>query len=323
MSGRPSVEREISAWIESEAPDRAPDRLRQAIRSEVAQTPQERGSAIFATAIFAGHRLLAAPAAVAAGLAVVFLGIGIIAGSLLAGRGQVIGPAPAATPSASPSRSSPSPSAEPSAEPSPVPTLEGTLLPTGPSVTAAFVPHLRFNVPEGWVKSDDRPSGLRLSPPGAGWHRQGNGGLPPVMFDGIGAYSRPLAGPPDGGTLPVAGVGRSAKELADWLSTRPQLISTKPIKVTLAGRTAYQLDFSLSTAAGGLCGMPCVNLLNSSDGAASYQFGIEGPWKVRAFLLEAPDGMTVMITLEDVDGHGFDQELRDAQPILDSIEFAP
>jgi hypothetical protein len=189
--------------------------------------------------------------------------------------------------------------------PSPVPTLEGTLLPPGSSVTSAFVPPLRFTVPEGWVKSDDRPYGLRISPPGAGWLRLGNGGLPPVEFDGIGGYSRPLAGPPDGGTAPVAGVGSTAKDLATWLSTRPQLTSTKPIKVTLAGRTAYQLDFSLSAAAGGLCGMPCVNLLNSSDeGSASYQFGIEGPWKVRAILLDAPDGTTVMITLEDVDGNG-------------------
>lgn len=321
MSGRRFIEHEIGVWIGSEAPDRAPDRLRQAIRSEVAQTPQERGSAIFGTGTFARRLFFAAPTRLVAGLVVV-LAIGIIVGSLVTGGGRV--PAPAATPSSSPPRSSPSPSAPPSPVPSPVPTLEGTLLPPGSSVTSAFVPPLRFTVPEGWVKSDDRPYGLRISPPGAGWLRLGNGGLPPVEFDGIGGYSRPLAGPPDGGTAPVAGVGSTAKDLATWLSTRPQLTSTKPIKVTLAGRTAYQLDFSLSAAAGGLCGMPCVNLLNSSDeGSASYQFGIEGPWKVRAILLDAPDGTTVMITLEDVDGNGFEQEVRAAQPILDSIQFVP
>jgi hypothetical protein len=67
--------------------------------------------------------------------------------------------------------------------------------------------------------------------------------------------------------------------------------------------------------------MPCVNLLNSPDDGSSYQFGIEGPWKVRAFLLDRPHGVTVMITVEDVDGNGFDDEVRAAQPILDSLSF--
>jgi|GEM_PF-5664551 hypothetical protein len=319
MSGRPLVDREISAWIESEAPDRAPDRLRQAIRSEVAQEPQERGSAVFPRAVFAREHRFAAQAVGAAGVAVILLVIGIVAGTFLGGGQRVIEPAP----SASPPRSSPSPSVQASAAPSPVPTPVGAVLAPGAFVTVAFAPHLRLTVPDGWVKTDDRPLGMRISPPGAGWLRQGNGGLPAVIFDGIGAYSRPVAGPPDGGTLPVTGVGASAKDLADWLSTRPQLTSTKPTKVTLAGTTAYELDFTLSPAAGGLCGIPCVNLLNSADGSASYQFGIEGDWKVRAFLLEAPDGTTMMITLDDVDGNGFDQELRAAQPVLDSIQFVP
>ena len=66
-----------------------------------------------------------------------------------------------------------------------------------------------------------------------------------------------------------------------------------------------------------MCGVPCVNLLNAPDRGASYQFGIEGPWKVRAFLLDQRDRSTVMITLEDVDGNGFDREMRAAQPILE------
>ena len=69
--------------------------------------------------------------------------------------------------------------------------------------------------------------------------------------------------------------------------------------------------------------MPCANLLDSPDGGKSYRFGIEGPWKVRAYLLEAPDGTTIMVTVDDVDGQGLDQEVSAAQPILDSMTFAP
>jgi len=116
-------------------------------------------------------------------------------------------------------------------------------------------------------------------------------------------------------------VGTTAKDLATWLSSRPQLLASKPKLTTLAGRPAYQLDFTLSPDAGQLCGVPCVNLLNSADRVTWYQFGIEGPWKVRAFLLDGPDGATVMITVEDVDGVGFDREVREAQPVLDSLSF--
>ena len=31
----------------------------------------------------------------------------------------------------------------------------------------------------------------------------------------------------------------------------------------------------------------------------------------------------VMVTVEDVDGKGFDREVRDAQPVLDSLSFVP
>ena len=67
--------------------------------------------------------------------------------------------------------------------------------------------------------------------------------------------------------------------------------------------------------------MPCVNLLNGTNGG--YQFGIVGPWQVRAILVDAPNGTTVMVTVEDVDGSGIQTELRRAQPILDSMTFAP
>ena len=144
-----------------------------------------------------------------------------------------------------------------------------------------------------------------------------------MYFDGVAVYVGPVAGQPDGTIAPVEGVGTTSAALAAWLSTRPQLTATQPVQTTLAGRPAYRLDFALSPQAGDLCNIPCANLLDSPDGGRSYRFGIEGPWKVRAYLLEAPDGTTIMVTVEDVDGQGFDQEVSAAQPILDSMTFAP
>lgn len=68
--------------------------------------------------------------------------------------------------------------------------------------------------------------------------------------------------------------------------------------------------------------MPCVNLLNGPP-VGGYQFGIEGPWQVRGFLVDAPDGSTLFITVEDVDGSGLAAQVARMQSVLDSITFAP
>jgi hypothetical protein len=186
------------------------------------------------------------------------------------------------------------------------------------TTTDVFRPTLRFAAPAGWIQLYDQPLVFHISPSTAGFLRQTDG---QVYFDGITVWAHPVAGPPDGGRAPLDGIGTSAKVLATWLSARPQLLASAPTKVTLGGLSGYRLDFALSPDAGELCNVPCVNLLNSPDQGDSYQFGIEGPWKVRAFLLDRPDGSTIMVTVEDVDGNGFDREVRAAQPILDSMSF--
>jgi hypothetical protein len=296
-------DRQVHDWIQADAPAQAPDRLRDAVRAELAQTRQEAASPVFV-------RRATLVSGWGAAAAVVVVGLAFVGAGLVGNRGSIATPLPSptlvSTPSSSPSVASPRP------------TPGGSLLPAGPFSTSAFTPGLRFTAPAGWVLGEDRPDTLYLNPADAGVLRQADAAL---VFDGLAVYSEPVAGPPDGGPTALAGVGTTAKDLATWLSARPQLVSSRPVQVTLAGRTAWQLDFRLSAEAGVMCGMPCVNLLNSANGA--YQFGIEGPWRVRAVLVDAPDGTTVLITVNDVDGVGTATELRQAQPILDSMTFVP
>ena len=300
-------DRDVRAWVQSEAPEHAPDHLRTTIRSELAQTRQEGGPARFM------RRNRPRSPAWTAAAAVLVLALTVVAGGFLGSRAQVAHPGPTPTPTPS------SPSPSPVASSSPVPTPSGLILTAGSKTTDIFTPTLRFLSPAGWIQINDEPMVFHISPPTAGFLRQTDG---QIYFDGVTVYAHPVAGPPDGGPNPVDGVGATAKDLATWLSTRPQLLASTPKQVTLAGRPAYQLDFTLSPDAGELCGVACVNLLNSTDRGASYQFGIEGPWKVRAYLIDGPNGTTVMVTVEDVDGKGFDREVRDAGPILDSLSFA-
>jgi len=291
----------IGQWIESEVPPRAPVRLLDAVRGELSETRQDR-----AWPLVLGRSYLSRAALFAAAVALVFV-VGFVAAGLLF-NGNLVGTPPP-----------PAPTATPSPSPSPGPTPVGSPLPAGSNATAQFVPRIQFTVPAGWRATYESPFYFELARPGAGYLVQGDGA---AYFDSIKAYNRPMAGPPDGGTAPLEGIGTSASVLATWLSERPQLTATTPAPVKVAGLDGYSLDFSLSSAAGELCGMPCVNLLNSPDNSAYYAFGIEGPWKVRAFLLDASGG-TLMITIEDVDGSGFDEETAAAQVIIDSMTLAP
>jgi hypothetical protein len=255
------------------------------------------------------HRVAPASAVIA------FAALAVVIVALMAGTRSPGSPVAEPTVASDPPTLIRSPTASPSAQPTP----PGRRLPSGPAATTAFAPRLEFTVPKGWVLREDRPTTMYLTPADAGTQILRDG----VAFDGINAYARPAAGPPDGGATAESGVGTDARALAAWLSSRPQLIATAPVSVRIAGRPAWRVDFRLSPEAGVQCGTPCVNLFNGPDSAESYQFGIIGPWRVRGFLLDAPDGSTLLVTVEDVDGSGLLDEVHRAQPILDSLTIAP
>jgi hypothetical protein len=287
----------VHGWILAEAPGHAPNRLRDSIRDQVADTRQER---IVLAIRMDRLRTLGWVAAVV-GLLVVVL----VLGGLIGGPEPVVSPTPPPTPS------SPGPSVQP--------TPRGVVLPAGEFASGQFSPAVVLTLPDGWTLEDNQPNSMTFVRPNAGYLVQGDNGL--VGFDAIKLYARPIAGQPDGTIGGVEGVGTTARELAAWLSQRPQLTATAVTENTLAGLKAYVLDFQLSPAAGAFCGIPCANLLDDGTGQEQYAFGIEGDWRVRAYLLDTPDGSTVMVTVEDTDGLGFEDEIAAAEPILASLRF--
>jgi hypothetical protein len=302
-------DRIVRSWILSEAPDHAPAHLGAAVRAGVAETPQAPRSFVFER-----RGRVSTPLWAAAAVVLLLVGVTLV-GVFGPGRGPAATPPVTATPSVSPA---PSPGGLPSPSTSPVPRASGVALAPGTWSSDRFHPTISMTVPDGWILGDDRALAARISPATAGFFRQTDGA---VYFDGIYLYSGPLAGPADGAVTPVEGVGSKAKDLAEWLAARPQLTATPVTRVTVEGREAWQLDFRLSPAAGELCGIPCANLLNSPDGNRWYAMGIEGPWAVRTILVDAPNGETLAITVQDTDGSGLAAEVTAAQSILDSIAF--
>ncbi|HTK44055.1 MAG TPA: hypothetical protein VL749_01720 [Patescibacteria group bacterium] len=297
----------VRSWFEEEAPNHAPRRLLEGVRAEVAEIRQERS-----TIRFGGGR---SPLFGWAAATVAILLLAGLVGGIVGFPRTTTEPGPTPSPAATPT---PTATSEP--KPTVAPTPRGTVLPSGTYRSVRFAPGVAVTVPTGWLLEDDSPAMLSLVRPGAGFVHQPDGAN---IFDAVRLYARPVAGQPDGTIDPMPGVGTSALALANWLAARPQLTATAVTRTTLAGRPAYTLDFTLSPSAGELCGVRCVNLLNGPgpDPSKVYQLGILGTWKDRAYLVSAPDGSTVVVTIEDTDGNGFADEVTAALPIVESLAF--
>ena len=310
MSDRPRRDEDLRTWIFKDAPAHAPDHLRESVRGEIARTNQHKAG-------LGRHVARGVAETWRAVAAVVIVAVTITAVGILGLSPGGVGTSRTIPPSFSESPAQVTPDTTELASPAPTPL--GSALAGGAVSSTGLLPGATLLVPAGWTLQLDSRDLFMLVRPDAGWLRQIDG---LVLFDGVSIYARPRAGQPDGAQQPVDGIGTGAEELATWLSQRPQLVATASVETALAGRTAYRLDIELSSEAGELCGMPCAHLLNGPT-PTSYAYGISGPQKARVYLLELPNGDTVMVAIEDVDGRGLESEVDAAQPILNSLAFAP
>ena len=239
------LDRRLSAWFMSEAPERAPERLRTALDIGLDQTRQRHYLPIQMRPFWAGKTVsLLATAAVVGVLLVLALLSPFVAG---------LRPVPTSRPTPPPTATT-APTSSPSSTTSSAissPSPRGVPLSPGVNLSTQLDPPLHFSVPAGWTKTVDLPSQFVLVPPGAGLFEQPDHSL---VFDNIGVYVHPLAGPADGGPSPLPGIGTDAKALSQWLSTRPQVTTTTPAKATVGGLSGYTLDVRVSSAAGSLAG---------------------------------------------------------------------
>ena len=226
MSTQIDPRRSIAAWLEAEAPDRAPARLIDASREHVRTTrqrpafwPARRTSDMHSYA-----KWLIAAAAV--------LVVAIVGYNLLPSQGGVGGAPPSASPSPTPSIS-----ASPSIAASPSPSLStpgpNGSLPDGALAAGTYAIHdmdntgvdVRFTLPEGW-----RNEGILTSGPTG---IDAPGGIAIAFWTGpMQVYKEPCkwkgaeASPPTGPT---------AQELVQALAVQPQRNASKPTERRGAG----------------------------------------------------------------------------------------
>lgn len=216
--------------------------------------------------------------------------------------GSTAGPTTAVAPATTPS---PSSAATPSPSPSPV----------GQSVSLHFRPTLTYTAPVGWVKQEDSTGGILLLPPGAS-----AAGVDAGTSDYIAVAASLAAESPDCTNRPAAGVPVSAAGIANWLASRPGLVTTKPTTTSVGGLSGVVLDIRLAK---GWKETPCGGDMKGATvivGVAPSEFehGMIPGLAMRLYLLDHA-GAVLGVEVDDVSGGS---HLDQYSKLIGSFAFA-
>lgn len=185
-------------------------------------------------------------------------------------------------------------------------------LPAGTYTSAAFQPAVTFTVPAGWELATDSSRYLQLRPLGSdavGIH----------LFRDASAASQDAACP----NAAAPAVGNTATELVAWIRGLKGLVVGSPALVTVGGLRGASVEIGIAAGWTQACpfanGIPTVPLL---VGFATTPWTIAGGERLRLYVLDLPGGGTIMVDLDDFDGAFFDSLIREAAPIVKSLQFA-
>lgn len=185
-------------------------------------------------------------------------------------------------------------------------------LPAGTYTSTAFRPGVTFTLPDGWVIASDTAGYFQVHPVESdlvGLH----------LFRDVFAASQDPACP----TAAEPGVGTTSTELVTWIRGLAGLSVAAPVLVDVGGLRGVGVDIAIAAGWTQSCsfanGVPTVPLL--TDGAG-LRWVIAGSERLRLYVLDVPDGGTVIVDLDAFDGDLYDSLLRVGAPIVKSLEFA-
>ena len=320
MNDRMEPEARVARWLADEAEARAPERLVHATREQVATTRQIGRVRALRLRLRPPTVIARTKIAVASMLTIAIIAVAV--GSFLdRGPGAGVGSVPA--------RPTPRPSLT-SLAPYACPLGGGSCLgplPAGAFETHSFLPTVGYVVPVGWSNTRDSRGQVDLSYLTGGTYRYPDG---IIFHDGISIFRRPVA-ESSVSKAPVGGVGKTARDLVQWLDGHVDVAASGLTPVSVGGAPGYRITISAPTGprtSPDHCtadhGEPrCESLFISDDPAASFGFGIVGPESAVVYLLDGPSGDTVMVVIDDVDGIDRAGLIAAATPIVESILFTP
>jgi hypothetical protein len=176
---------------------------------------------------------------------------------------------------------------------------------------------LAYVVPEGWSNTNDGPTYVlakRNAPANTGIY----------LFPGV----FPQSQADDCAAGASKDAERSAKTLADWLTTLPGLVTTEPTPVKIGALTGFAVDVSIAPGWTQTCpngqGKPVINTFTSADFPdSSYRVALIGEARDRYVFLDLSDGNTLLIDVTAPDKATFDDLVPEAMQIVESFRFTP
>ena len=180
----------------------------------------------------------------------------------------------------------------------------------------------RYTVPDGWANAEDWPSTYSLLP-----RREYDTYDPTtcgeICPDAITLLARASAAE-QGDTCESRaepGVGRTAAELIDWLTSLPGLATTTT-QVTVDGQPATAIDLEVAESWTGTCpsdppivGVP---LLTEVDG---WHWAIFAGDRYRVIPVDLGGGDTVVMIVDTRDASTFDAFIAEAMPLIETFDF--
>ena len=186
--------------------------------------------------------------------------------------------------------------------------------------TATFRPPITYTVPAGWTNGFDLPRNFLLARAADPVEDFYGGNAIQVMPDVVAAAQNcEESGEP--------GVGRTAGELARWVAGLPAVKASRPAPATVGGWHGFFVDIELAAGWTRTCPIaeePMVPLLQTGDPAQFHPTGTFLPkgGADRLYLLDAPDGGAMLVTVIDIPGGMSLQEyLSVATPVIESVHF--
>jgi hypothetical protein len=300
MTTRKELDRSISAWLEAEAPRRAPDDVLEASRDRIRNTPQ-RWSWWPAWRFSDMNNLAKVLVATAAVVAVAVVGINLLPGSQSRAGGS---PPPASTSAPSVAEFSPSPSPRPTPEP-----------------TASLVAHtVRPCCTEDDPRFDSMTFAIMAPPSWEPWEDlgvwpvgQGNdppGGAFVGLYPGGNAFSDPCL--TDEEARADVPVGRTVDDLVTALVDHPSLDVTAPVDVTLAGYSGTYLDLTVPDDIS-----KCVRYM-----PMDHHIYAQGPGQRWHMWILDVNGVRVLVETNDYPGTR-PERLAEEQAIVESLVITP
>lgn len=200
----------------------------------------------------------------------------------------------------------------PGASPAPSGPVDSPL-PAGTHTSTLFQPAVTFTVPDGWVLAADSAGYLQLRPANqelVGIH----------LFRGVAAASQDATCP----TEAQAGVGTTSTELVAWMRSLKGLTVSSPAMASVGDLRGVSVDIGIAPDWTQSCpfanGLPSVPLL--VEAGTGLRWVIAGGERLRMYLLDLPDGGTLIVDLDDFDGSQIDALVTAAAPIVKSLTFA-